>query len=58
MSLGGVSIVRQAASISEPTIRAGIRELKSSKKLPAGRCRNTSGGRKKVPKPDRNEQFE
>jgi transposase len=44
---GGIGIVHQATGISEPTIRAGIRELKLPSKLPLGRCRQSGGGKKK-----------
>lgn len=45
---GGNTIVQRATGVSYPTIRAGLRELASKKKLDKNRIRNHGGGRKKI----------
>ena len=44
---GGQRLVSQAFAIHVDTIRRGIGELSSGDPFPAGRVRNTGGGRKK-----------
>jgi hypothetical protein len=45
---GGSTIVHRATGISYPTIRAGINELSSEKKLAPNKVRHSGGGRKKL----------
>lgn len=45
---GGVTAVHRATDISRPTIYAGLRELKSKKKVPQHVIRKSGGGRKKI----------
>jgi transposase len=45
---GGVTVVHKATDISRPTIYAGLRELKSKKKIRQGVIRKVGGGRKKI----------
>lgn len=50
---GGVATVHRATGLSRATIRRGVRELKSRRKLPAwGRVRKEGGGRKPVESQD------
>ncbi|MFH0903073.1 MAG: ISAzo13 family transposase [Pseudomonadota bacterium] len=50
---GGVARVHRATGLSRTTIREGVRELKSRRKLPAwGRVRKEGGGRKSVESQD------
>ena len=45
---GGSTTVHRATGISYPTIRAGLREIKSRKKLDVNKIRRSGGGRKKI----------
>jgi Rhodopirellula transposase DDE domain len=45
---GGNTIVHRATGVSYPTIRAGLQEITSKKKLSKDRIRNPGGGRKKI----------
>jgi len=47
-SRGGSTTVHRATGISYPTIRAGLREIKSKKKLDLNKIRRSGGGRKKI----------
>jgi hypothetical protein len=45
---GGVSLVHRCCGLSRTTLTAGIQELRSGERLPAGRVRRDGGGRKSI----------
>ena len=45
---GGSTVVHRATGVSYPTIRAGLYELKTKKKLDKNKIRKAGGGRKKL----------
>ena len=49
---GGIAAVARATGISENTIRAGLRELRSGQTLERGRVRRAGGGRKPITESD------